>query len=1354
MTGLGSVLAGNLVIATIFAAVVWLLCRSRILRARPAVCHWLWALVLLKLVTPPFIPVPILHAASIQTADSSEALLGEPRPVPDRERMLDHAAQPFELPPSVASSAAPAQKIAARTERSGAFAAPQVVSAHPAFARPQAVALVVGLSPLISAALWAMAIRQFVRASRLFGQATPAPERAAAILRELQQTFGLKRCPILVVVDQAMTPLLWAAPGRTAVVLPRAMADSLDESQLQAVLAHELAHLARRDGWLQLFAFFVASLQWWNPVAWLARREMRAAAEACCDAMVLEWLPGMRKTYARSLLAVVDFVTSGRPLPAPLSVAFGEPRSLTRRIALVANGGVKSRMSTFGWAILACAALLLSSFPTLAQEKKTSAAPAAKTPSTQRSAEKSAPAPAAASPTSALKLPQNVAPDEIAGVVVDAQGKPLAGVLVDVWTWYPGDETKTDENGTFRIKPRDDDARYVEVRFSKPGYSPHYIVQQPRGQKDFVVILGNKTFLEGTLRDPGHAPVAGAIIRGVQGEKQGDGALIGDVTTTTTTDAQGRYRLYLFPDTYEIQVTVPKVGAARLTGVALAPDQSKTLDLDLKPAVRFEAKVVDAETGKPLKGLVLYGWREENVYGISDADGHLVIEGMLPGKFDFGVGNGAPKNFNGMKYYDHGAFGRWWSAQAVNAWQRKSIEASSWQRNFDDLSFNLSVGMNPVTIEVEQGVTFSGHVYDPEGKPVAGATVAPAKTGSGNSLTGDTRYSVRTKADGSYRVVMPAGNGSTYNLVAHDGDYRQWRKWANGVSEPLKTKPNQHFDHFDLRLTHGATVRGRVDAGGRVVGAREVRAAAADRRENRYYDPTVKVHADGSFELKFIRPGKQEIQVSPFWLDPGNAPGGASVTLDLKPGEVVEGIRLGVPPSAEPVAAALGMRTFKVTVLDQSDKPAAKQRLVMNTSGGQFCMNALVGGGKSLEKIGTQPPAGCRELTTGADGTVAISGGQFFNRNVTAATIVAINADRAEGAVGVLYADLQNPEITLRLAPLCDVTAAISNKSLPDLRSPSRISLRSGNVALLTAPVVDGKVEMRLPLGEYTMAVVNPSANPESVNFSVRPDRKRLSLGLTTLVPTRLATLIGHEAPELRGIAAWRNGTSVTLADLRGKVVILDFWGYWCGPCLASMPNLMKINDAFAGQNVALIAVHDGSLSNLDQLREKTETAKKEMWNGRELPFRIALAAQGPTKIDGTPFTANCQAVADYGVTSFPTTLLIDQRGRVVTQLDAHDVDGMKKRIAELLHKRVRVFESAGRRCSNVAWFVPAAPDRRMPSGGLGVAGARGAALMRNRALPGHFRADERSLQCERSLVGQEVARVVHRRIGVELIGG
>jgi thiol-disulfide isomerase/thioredoxin len=253
------------------------------------------------------------------------------------------------------------------------------------------------------------------------------------------------------------------------------------------------------------------------------------------------------------------------------------------------------------------------------------------------------------------------------------------------------------------------------------------------------------------------------------------------------------------------------------------------------------------------------------------------------------------------------------------------------------------------------------------------------------------------------------------------------------------------------------------------------------------------------------------------------------------------------------------------------------------------------------------------------------------------------------------------------MAPLCDTTASISGEKLPGAGSPEHVYLQRRGVPLLAAPIANGKLEMQLPLGDYTMTVVNSLANPQPVQFTIKADQVQLDLGLITLTPTRLATLIGKPAPELRGIAEWRNGKPVKLVELRGKVVVLDFWGYWCGPCLASMPGLMKLYDAYPGQDVAIIAIHDSSLKNLDKLRDKTESARKKLWKGRDLPFRLALAGGGVTKIEGTENSVNGQVIADYGITAFPTTLLIDRQGNVVSLLDPGDVDGARKKIAGLL---------------------------------------------------------------------------------------
>ena len=110
------------------------------------------------------------------------------------------------------------------------------------------------------------------------------------------------------------------------------------------------------------------------------------------------------------------------------------------------------------------------------------------------------------------------------------------------------------------------------------------------------------------------------------------------------------------------------------------------------------------------------------------------------------------------------------------------MKGHGWQRNFDSLDFEIKEDMSPVTIIVEKGVRIRGHIVDPDGNSVGGATAAPARTGSGNSLTGDTRFSVTTKPDGTFEMLLPASGKCQYNLVAHDGDYEQWRhmgKWCN-----------------------------------------------------------------------------------------------------------------------------------------------------------------------------------------------------------------------------------------------------------------------------------------------------------------------------------------------------------------------------------------------------------------------------------------------------------------------------------------------------------------------------------------------------------------------------------------------
>jgi protocatechuate 3,4-dioxygenase beta subunit len=493
--------------------------------------------------------------------------------------------------------------------------------------------------------------------------------------------------------------------------------------------------------------------------------------------------------------------------------------------------------------------------------------------------------PVAGEAAKGVEGPRDVTPDELAGVVVDASGKPIGGAEVDAWTWYPGHEAKTNARGQFRIRGLDKD-RKVEVVVRKAGYTPQLFLMQPTGQPGWVIVLGNKTYFEGQVTGPDGKPVPGARIRANCGPKRADGVMITEIWTEATTEDDGRYRMYAQADVYDIQVRVPGVGAARLARTALGADEAKRLDISLERAVTFRANVVDSLTNDPVPGVRLWHWQHPGVEGRSKEDGIITIPDMLPGPFRFQVE--APD------------YARWWSEEASTEWSRRKIDETrgGWQRNFDQIDFDLKPGMEPVTITLERGVTVTGRVLDPDGKPVAGATVAPALTGTGNSLTGDTRFSVETDKHGRFSVLLPASGARDYNLVAHDGKYEQWRSWANGVLPPFRTKPGQVIENVELQLTRPATVRGRLtDANGKPVGGREVRASAADRRENRYYDPTVTTAPDGSYELKFIRPGENFIQVAPFWLDARQAPEGTSRTVTLAPGESSDAIDFRISDS-------------------------------------------------------------------------------------------------------------------------------------------------------------------------------------------------------------------------------------------------------------------------------------------------------------------------------------------------------------------------------------------------------------------------------------------------------------------------
>ncbi len=187
-----------------------------------------------------------------------------------------------------------------------------------------------------------------------------APPWLAAEAASLADRLGVAAPPIVLAPGVA-TPLLWCL-GRPRLILPTSLVDRLAADRWPGILAHELAHLARRDHWVVRLELLAGAVWWWNPLFWLVRRRLHAEAELACDARVVRALPSHRFTYAETLVEVCERMT--RPdIPAPaLGVRGpGPARSLETRLTMILRDPIPrrplGRRATLVFLLLAALAL-------------------------------------------------------------------------------------------------------------------------------------------------------------------------------------------------------------------------------------------------------------------------------------------------------------------------------------------------------------------------------------------------------------------------------------------------------------------------------------------------------------------------------------------------------------------------------------------------------------------------------------------------------------------------------------------------------------------------------------------------------------------------------------------------------------------------------------------------------------------------------------------------------------------------------------------------------------------------------------------------------------------------------------
>jgi thiol-disulfide isomerase/thioredoxin len=199
----------------------------------------------------------------------------------------------------------------------------------------------------------------------------------------------------------------------------------------------------------------------------------------------------------------------------------------------------------------------------------------------------------------------------------------------------------------------------------------------------------------------------------------------------------------------------------------------------------------------------------------------------------------------------------------------------------------------------------------------------------------------------------------------------------------------------------------------------------------------------------------------------------------------------------------------------------------------------------------------------------------------------------------------------------------------------------------LTTIRKNGEFEIFVPDGSYKLYVNGARTYSSSEDINIAAGQKELKKDFD-LPADRLAYLIEKKAPELQKIKGWINSKPIKLADLRGKVVLLDFWGTWCGPCVQVIPELIELHKKYHDRGLVIIGIHDDSMDSVKDLEKELEKLSKKQWDGKKMPYATVLDGGGKCKIEGTEKTASGATTAAYGIDSFPTMVLIDKQGNVV----------------------------------------------------------------------------------------------------------
>jgi thiol-disulfide isomerase/thioredoxin len=292
-------------------------------------------------------------------------------------------------------------------------------------------------------------------------------------------------------------------------------------------------------------------------------------------------------------------------------------------------------------------------------------------------------------------------------------------------------------------------------------------------------------------------------------------------------------------------------------------------------------------------------------------------------------------------------------------------------------------------------------------------------------------------------------------------------------------------------------------------------------------------------------------------------------------------------------------------------------------------------------------------VKSAADGTFSLEL-TFFNGQPN--VLATIDPKRKRGGLVVVEVKNASEPVTIQVGPLVHYHGKYESKELgePVGWTNTMLFVTPGNVRFYQYQSKDSLFDFWLPPRTYLLSGYGSSdVGRHRRELTLLIDKLDVDAGVVDLAASKIAKLKGKEAPTLLATDARGVKKNTQISDYKGKWVALEFWGYWCGPCVGgALPRMMEIYDDHADERdkFVILTVHSPDTKTFPDLDQKVQPVVRDIWAGRMIPFPILLDADA--KIQQT-----------FDVSHWPTTLLFDPQGKLVGEVQPNDLEAKLNKI-------------------------------------------------------------------------------------------